>query len=68
MVKQTQTIRQQKPTNCLSVFDHFVVLALKGLNLPPEQHLSLPEVARSKCSGEFIFHFRWPQKNMVFGL
>ena len=23
MVKHTQTIRQQKPTNCLSVFDHF---------------------------------------------
>ena len=29
MVKHTQTIRQQ-PTNCLNVFDHFVVLALKG--------------------------------------
>ena len=27
MVKHTQ-----KPTNCLSVFDHFVVLTLKGLN------------------------------------
>ena len=23
MVKHTQTIRQQKPTNCLSLFDHF---------------------------------------------
>ena len=31
MVKHTQTIRRQKPTNCLSVFDHFVGLALKGL-------------------------------------
>ena len=31
MVKQTQTIRRQKSTNCLSVFDHFVELALKGL-------------------------------------
>ena len=31
MVKHTQTIRRQKPTNCFSVFDHFVVLALKGL-------------------------------------
>ena len=31
MVKHTQTIRWQKPTNCLSVFDHFVGLALKGL-------------------------------------
>ena len=31
MVKHTQTMRRQKPTNCLSVFDHFVKLALKGL-------------------------------------
>ena len=27
----TQTIRRQKPTNCLSVFEHFAGLALKGL-------------------------------------
>ena len=27
MVKHTLTIRQQKPTNCLSVFDHVVGLA-----------------------------------------
>ena len=31
MGKHTQTIRRQQPTNCLSVFDHFVNLALKGL-------------------------------------
>ena len=35
MVKHTQTIRRQfvgnSSTNCLSVFDHFVKLALKGL-------------------------------------
>ena len=31
MVKHTQTIRRQQPTNCLSVFDHFVGLALNGL-------------------------------------
>ena len=31
MVKHTQTICQQKPANCLSLFDHFVRLALKGL-------------------------------------
>ena len=30
MVKHTQTIRRQQPMNCLSVFDHFVGLALKG--------------------------------------
>ena len=31
MVKHTQTIRQQKPTTCLSVFGYFVGLALIGL-------------------------------------
>ena len=31
MGKHTQTIRRQKPTNCLSVFDHFVRLAVEGL-------------------------------------
>ena len=31
MVKHTQAICQQRLTNCLSVFDHFVGLALKGL-------------------------------------
>ena len=32
MVKHTQAIRRLLPTNCLSVFEHFVKLALKGLN------------------------------------
>ena len=31
MVKHTQIIRRQQPTNYLSVFDHFVGIALKGL-------------------------------------
>ena len=31
MVKHTETIRRQQPANCLSVFDRFVGLALKGL-------------------------------------
>ena len=31
MVKQTQAICQQQLTNCLSVFDHFMGLARKGL-------------------------------------
>ena len=31
MVKHTQPIRQQQPTNYLKVFDHFVGLALKEL-------------------------------------
>ena len=33
MVKHTQTIRREKLTNCLSVCDHFVELALKELKL-----------------------------------
>ena len=31
MVQHTQTIRRLLSTICLSVFDHFVGLALKGL-------------------------------------
>ena len=32
VVKHTQTIRRLLPTSCLSVFDHFVGLALKGFS------------------------------------
>ena len=32
MVKHTQAIRRVLPKNCLSVFNHFVGLALKGLS------------------------------------
>ena len=31
MVKHTKTIRRQRLTNCLSVFDHSIGLVLKGL-------------------------------------
>ena len=31
MIKHTQTIPRQQPMNCLSVTDHFVGLAIKGL-------------------------------------
>ena len=31
MVKHTQTIRHREPMSCLSVFDYFLGLALKGL-------------------------------------
>ena len=33
MVKHTQITRRLLPTNCLSVFENFVRLALKGLNI-----------------------------------
>ena len=39
MVKHTETIRRQQPANCLSVFDRFVGLALKGLTFKIEKHL-----------------------------
>ena len=32
MVKHTEIFRRKQSTNCLSLFDHFVGLALKGLN------------------------------------
>ena len=52
MVKHTQTIRRQKlPTNCLSVFDHFVRLALKGLILACIQiNNLLEEIAFVLCA------------------
>ena len=44
MVKHTQKIRRLLPTNCLSAFDHFVLLALKGLNEFPHLKKNLPQV------------------------
>ena len=37
LAKHTQTIRCQQPTNFVSVFDHFVGLALKGLKITDEK-------------------------------
>ena len=42
MVKQTQEIRQQKLANFLSVFDHFVGLALTGLTRISVERFSIP--------------------------
>ena len=42
MVKHTQTVRRQKPTNCLSVFDHFVRLALKELMEKKQNNNPIP--------------------------
>ena len=41
MAKYTETIRRVLWTNCLSVFDHFVELALKGLTNVFEQQILL---------------------------
>ena len=37
MVKHIKTIRRQKLTNCLSVFEHCVGLTLKGLTQLPQK-------------------------------
>ena len=50
MVKQTQKIRRQKATICLSVLDHHVGLALKVLEkkkknvIEKKKHMSIPRL------------------------
>ena len=50
MVKQTQTIRRQKATICLSVLDHHVGLALKVLEkkkknvIEKKKYMSIPRL------------------------
>ena len=44
MIKHTQTIRRLLPTNCLSVFDHFVGLAPKGLSKGVESQLKWKQI------------------------
>ena len=51
MVKHTRSIRRQQPKNCLSVFGHFVGLALKGLRiLKLGLHCSLRSQSNTLCS------------------
>ena len=55
MVKHIQTIRRQKPPNCLSVFDHFVKLALKGLSLSFRAVGTLELIYAIKCNKSMQF-------------
>ena len=49
MVKHTQVIRRQQPSNCLSMFDHFVGLAFKGLrNNSMEKPVNLRKIRLPK--------------------
>ena len=57
MIKHTQTIRQQKPTNCLSAFDHLVGLAPKGLNSFRAASQSFLIFLASRF--ELLFHNTW---------
>ena len=47
MVKHTQRILQQQHTNCFSVFDHFVGLAVKGFKTPQNSQ-------ENSCAGVFF--------------
>ena len=53
MVKHTQTIRLLFPTNCLSVFDHFVGLALRGLRKTCQTYM--PINTKTKISKGYVF-------------
>ena len=55
MVKHTQTIRRLFPTNSLSVFDHFVELALKRLNCI----VMLIHEKYQRCFHNSVKHLRW---------
>ena len=48
MVKHIQAIRRLLPTNCLSVFDHSVGLALMGLMFQPIRLIKLSYGSLSK--------------------
>ena len=58
MVKHTQTISWQKPTNCLSMYDNLVGLALKRLNSSVER---LPLISLGK-----VFQRRQPRNKSEF--
>ena len=59
MVKDTQTIRWQEPTNCLSVFDHFVELVLKALiGLTLKCLVSTKRLYMLSAAG--LFKYVWP--------
>ena len=80
MVKYTQTICRQKPTNCLSVFDHFVGLALKGLRrckvsviatvvMKHQPFPSQPRMKRKNKLKTFYFYtYLWCLKSLYEGL
>ena len=57
MVKHTQMIRRKLTTNCLSVFDHFVGLAVKGLNESVEcLQVTQPQILPKK-KNEIVFKY-----------
>ena len=78
IVKHNQKIRRQQPTNCLSVFNHFVGLAFEGLTDGNEAkkiahpfHVNVAFLPSLKTSENQMFlggvkmeHFREMSKSM----
>ena len=73
MVKHTQKIRRLLPTNCLSVFEHFVRLAIKGLTWKKYENLQVdsstiknnyPMINPTHTSVYLYRMFRWRQINV----
>ena len=53
MVKHSQAIRRLLPTNCLSVFDHFVRLVLKRLIHVKSFH----QLRKLLSNDEYVFEY-----------
>ena len=54
MVKHTQRIRRQQPTNCLSVFDHFVGFVLNLLSANHTQMVKHTQTIRRQFLDELF--------------
>ena len=66
MVKHTQTIRWLLQINCLSVFDHFVGLTLKGLNLLfVKIQMIMKLIHRNPTEKEFIWNIHIADENFI---
>ena len=62
MFKHIQAIRRQKPTNFLSMFDHFAGLALKGLNISHNKYFKtalIHSISRIKQTCKFQVFKAW---------
>ena len=51
----------RKPTNCLSVFDHFVGLTLKGLKVDKKSNFSLRDVGFKSVITDYLSNMNFHQ-------
>ena len=65
VVKHHQTIRRQQLTNCLSVFDHFVGLAHKGLRTLDGFMNLIQALQPFQTCAAVLFHLK-TEKSVVF--